>query len=108
MGSLPYMAPEQIKGKEVDSRADIYALGIMMYELLAGQTPFVGGNVLAQHLHSEPPPLEKLRADVPEKFREVIFSCLEKDREQRPKDGNELYEMLRIVSPETIHQGDIK
>jgi tetratricopeptide (TPR) repeat protein len=103
MGSLPYMAPEQVKGKDVDTRTDIYAMGIMMYELLAGRTPFVGGNLLAQHLHSEPPPLEKFCPDVPETFRGAIFRCLEKDREQRPKDGSELFELLRSVSPETIH-----
>lgn len=103
MGSLPYMAPEQIKGKEVDARTDIYAMGIMMYELLAGRTPFVGGNVLAQHLNSEPPGIEEFRTDVPEPYREVIFRCLEKEREKRPKDGGELYELLRTVSPKTIH-----
>jgi serine/threonine-protein kinase len=103
MGSLPYMAPEQIKGKEVDSRTDIYALGIMMYELLAGCTPFVGGNILAQHLHNEPPPLEASRPEVPGQFREVIRRCLEKDRELRPKDGGELFELLKTVSPETLH-----
>jgi len=89
MGTPPYMSPEMILGESVDARADLYALGIMMYEMLSGLLPFRGDTpmqVLLQHLHSEPESLTLVapQVDVPRSLHQLIWRCLAKDREHRP------------------------
>jgi len=81
LGTAAYMAPEQARGKPVDKRADIWSFGVVIYELLTGQTPFAGDTIsdtLAAVLKTEPP-LEK----VPEKARRLLSSCLQKDPRKR-------------------------
>src|SRR5215831_13011094 len=85
VGTPHYMAPEQFKGTEVDARADLYALGIILYEMLTGAPPFDAQTVmqLAQlHLLGEVPPLRKRRPEVPVKLAALVHKLLEKD----PKD----------------------
>ncbi|MBX7245530.1 MAG: protein kinase, partial [Candidatus Sumerlaeaceae bacterium] len=79
MGTPLYMSPEQVMGSEIDNRADIYSLGIMMYELLSGKAPFTTGDLAYQHLKVPPPPLK----DIPETLAAIVMKCLEKDKENR-------------------------
>ena len=85
-GTLPYMAPEQIRGGMVDGRADLYALGAMLFEVLTGRPPFRGSTtkeVIRQHL-AEPPPLPSdLISDVPDALNELVLRLLAKDPRDR-------------------------
>jgi len=68
MGTPLYMSPEQVEGKPVDSRTDIYSFGVTCYQMLAGHTPFQGSNayeIALKHVREVPPPLETIRADLP-------------------------------------------
>src|SRR5213593_53433 len=93
LGTLEYMAPEQIEGKQPDARADIFAFGAVLYEALAGRRPFEGASpaqVLASTLRSEPEPLSRLVPHVPAALDRVISRCLAKDPEQRWQTARDL------------------
>jgi serine/threonine protein kinase len=77
VGTLNYMPPEQIQGAEVDHLIDVYAFGVLLFEMIAGRTPFVGKNVLAQHLNDTPPSVLDFRADAPHPLVETLTACLE-------------------------------
>ncbi|HEX8790454.1 MAG TPA: serine/threonine-protein kinase [Polyangiaceae bacterium] len=98
VGTPRYMAPEQIaSSKQVDARADVWALGVTLYELLSGEPPFGGTTVLAvlnQIEHQEPPPLSTRRPDVPPQVAAVVHRCLSKDPASRPADARALVEAL--------------
>ena len=98
-GSVSYLSPEIIKGETVDSRADVYALGCIFYEMLSGKKPFEGEDygVMYKHVNDEPTPLDELLPFdhlVPEPTLRLIHQCLAKDKAQRPKDANELLQLL--------------
>jgi serine/threonine-protein kinase len=90
MGTPLYMSPEQVEGKDVDPRSDLYSLGVTSYHMLAGRPPFDGETALAvaiQHLKTEPKRLETVRPDLPEGLCRVIHKLLAKqprDRYQKP------------------------
>jgi serine/threonine protein kinase len=95
MGSPKYMAPEQIQGERVDGRCDIYAVGIIMYEMLTGRVPFERANsmrVLMDHLREPPPPIGV--RGVPPELQAIVFRCLEKDRDARFPDMRALLSAL--------------
>ncbi len=99
-GTPGYISPEQVRGDEVDGRADLFALGIVLYEMTTGKTPFPGGSprvVMAAILRHEPEPPSHLNPDIPEKLQQIIFKALEKDpaaRYQSAADmGNDLKEL---------------
>lgn len=106
IGSARYMSPEQIRSKPVDARSDIYSLGVVMYEMLAGRPPFDGTNmpeIARLHLTTPPPPLSKVRSDLPEGLEKVIRRCLEKMPEDRFSTMDELLGALvglGIYSPQ--------
>ncbi|MEW6543324.1 MAG: protein kinase [Nitrospirota bacterium] len=83
MGTPKYMAPEQIQGKAADARTDIYAFGVMLYELLTGKVPFSDGDVAYRQIHEMPLSPRLLNADVPEQFDTVVMTCLQKKPEGR-------------------------
>ncbi len=93
-GTPLYMSPEQVLGKDIDHRADIYAMGIIFYEMLSGSPPFTKGDILYAHLHQPPPPLSEVPADVPKNATETIMACLAKDKAGRPMTAEELLKGL--------------
>ena len=93
VGTVPYMAPEQIRGEAVDARTDLFALGILLYELLAGRRPFTGAtsaDVSSAILRDAPPPLSALRADLPSDLGRIVGRCLEKDPARRVQTARDL------------------
>ncbi len=91
IGTPLYMSPEQILGSEVDARTDIYSLGVMLYEMVAGKPPFLEGNIEYHHLHTMPPPMND---SVPQAIREIVMKCLEKNPEDRFQAISELGDAL--------------
>ncbi len=100
VGTVPYMAPEQLRGEPVDARADLFSLGILLYELAAGRRPFAGSSsaeVSSSILRDPPPPLATLRADVPPDLARVIARCLEKDPERRVQTAKDVRNELDLL-----------
>jgi eukaryotic-like serine/threonine-protein kinase len=86
VGTPDYMAPEQIRGERGDVRTDVYALGMMLFEMLAGKTPFEGDNALAimdQHVNREAPPLSTRRPDAPLPLESIVTKATRRHPEQR-------------------------
>ncbi len=86
LGTLAYMSPEQARGEELDPRTDVFSLGVMLYELVAGRRPFEGrtmADVIAAIVMSEPPALGALRGESPEELDRIVALALVKDRERR-------------------------
>jgi eukaryotic-like serine/threonine-protein kinase len=86
LGTSNYIAPEQASGRQVDVHTDVYSLGVVLYELLAGDVPFPGESFIAvamKHVHERPPNILDTRADVPLRVAAAIDHALEKDPEQR-------------------------
>jgi serine/threonine-protein kinase len=103
MGTPLYMSPEQVEGKSLDARSDIYSLGVTSYEMLAGEPPFRGETALSiavQHLNSQPPRLENVRPDLPVSVCRIVHKMLEKDPNDRYATGRQLLNDLRSVSIE--------
>jgi serine/threonine protein kinase len=97
LGSVDYMAPEQIRSDEISGATDVYALGCVMFECLAGQPPFAdrqGMRVLWAHLQDEPPDLAASRPDLPQALSTAILSALEKDPADRPASAGEFAERV--------------
>jgi serine/threonine protein kinase len=96
-GTPNYMSPEQIRGKTVDQQSDLYSLGVIFYEVLAGRQPFVGEtpvDVMMMHLRDTPPTLRSLRAEVPVELERTVLRALEKDRRARYQTADEFLEAL--------------
>ncbi len=97
LGSMDYMAPEQIRGEQVGAATDIYALGCVMYECMCGRPPFAevqGMRILWAHLQDPPPDPRSVRADIPERFSQTLLVALNKDAAQRPQTAGEYARML--------------
>jgi serine/threonine-protein kinase len=93
LGTVQYYAPEQAQGEIVNPAADVYALGIVMYEMLAGRTPFDGDTPVAvamQHIQDVPVPPSQFNPNIPPALEGIIMRCLEKIPEMRYRDGNSL------------------
>jgi serine/threonine protein kinase len=101
VGTLHYMAPEQIEGKVADARTDIFALGAMLYETASGQPPFTGKTtsaVMAAILGTEPPALGTLRPEAPPALGRLIKTCLAKDPDERWQTAHDVALQLRSIA----------
>jgi formylglycine-generating enzyme required for sulfatase activity/tRNA A-37 threonylcarbamoyl transferase component Bud32 len=102
VGTPAYLSPEQVAGEGGDHRADIYALGVVAYEMLTGQPPFTGPTptaVLMKRLGEPPPPLAKVRPEAPELLRDVIEGMLAGDPAQRFQSGGDVVRALDGLAP---------
>jgi tRNA A-37 threonylcarbamoyl transferase component Bud32 len=98
-GTPLYMAPEQVTGTDIDRRADLYAVGCTLFELLTGRPPFTDGDIMFQQLHAAPPRPSTRVGGLPPELDSVVLSCLEKDRKARIGSATLLRERLRSVRP---------
>jgi serine/threonine protein kinase len=102
LGSMDYMAPEQIRGEPVSAATDIYALGCVMYESIVGRPPFAklqGLRILSAHLQDTPPDPRSIRPDIPERFARTLLVALEKDAADRPQSAGGYARMLAAAAP---------
>jgi serine/threonine-protein kinase len=107
-GTLPYMSPEQLRGREVDSRTDIYALGVVLYEMSTGRRPFtaeISPQLIDDILNSPPPLPRQVNPKISPKLEEIILKCLEKDPEDRYQTAKEIaVDLRRMTSPSSVSQ----
>ncbi len=97
VGTPEYMSPEQAEVKEVDQRSDIYSLGVILYEMVTGRVPFEGETPLGiamKHKSEIPKDPREFNAQIPEDLSRAIMKCLEKDKEKRFQDADEVYSEL--------------
>ena len=107
VGTPAYMSPEQVEGRAIDYRTDIFSLGTLLYEMATGQKPFQGrssAEVISAILRDAPRPVRELRAELPESLEGVIQRCLEKIPNDRFSSASDLHNGLRGVTP--VLQGD--
>jgi serine/threonine-protein kinase len=99
-GTPYYMSPEQVLGRDVDHRTDLYSLGVTLFELATGSVPFDSGEVAYHHRHTPVPDPRSLRADLPEALAELILSLLQKDPDARIQTAAEVLRALTAIDPE--------
>src|SRR5436305_873059 len=107
LGTVQYYAPEQAQGEIVNPAADVYALGIVMYEMLTGRTPFDGDTPVAvamQHIQDLPTPPSHFNPSIPPALEEIILRCLEKAPEMRYSDGSALARALELIGDAEIDE----
>jgi tetratricopeptide (TPR) repeat protein len=99
-GTPAYVSPEQLENGAIDGRADLYAFGCVLFELLTGRTPFTGPvvAVISQHLHAAPPLASRFNPDVPEALDRYLLSLLSKSPEARPRDARDARAKLDEVA----------
>lgn len=100
MGTVSYMSPEQARGQKVDQRTDIFSLGVLLYEMLAGRRPFEGAttnDIIAALLTAEPQPLIRHCVEVTTELERIVAKCLAKDREARYQSAEELIADLKAL-----------
>jgi hypothetical protein len=110
VGTPFYMAPEQITARAVDGRADLYAVGVILYELLAGRRPFTGegiGDLVYKIANEDAPPLERARPELPEELTAVVHRCLTKEPGERHPSGRALAAVLREACPPPSPIGEL-
>ncbi len=104
-GTVPYMAPEQLMGSVADARSDIFAAGVVLYEMATGRRPFQGratAELTDAILHTAPPLPTRIHADLSRRLEDVILKCLEKDPENRYQSAKELaIDLRRLAAPST-------
>ncbi len=117
LGTVGYMSPEQVQGQDVDSRSDIFSLGVVLYELLSGESPFKGVHetaIMYEIVNVDPEPVSARKEGIDPELDRILFECLEKDKEERYQSARELSKDLkrfkrdsgkqRISRMSTVHQ----
>lgn len=108
-GTLAYMSPEQLRGERIDQRSDIFALGILLWELMTGEHPFNRPSAIETAvaiLNAQPPAVENRVSDVPERLAQVLRRSLEKDRERRYQSLDEMRrDLLAVAEPLSTRPG---
>src|SRR5262245_60727393 len=109
LGTVSYMSPEQVSGREIDQRSDLFSFGVVLYELLAGRTPFrrdSEGATLRAIMQDSPEPLARYKSEIPQKLQLIIDKLLEKDRQMRYQTAEDIIaDLKRLVydSQQTEH-----
>ena len=98
MGTWRYMAPEQVKGDRVTPAADVYSTGIMLFEMLAGEPPFIEGDLAYHQVNTIPPQLKDAHPEVSEELSDIVARCLAKKASDRFADGQELAVAIEAVA----------
>jgi serine/threonine protein kinase/Tol biopolymer transport system component len=101
VGTVQYMAPEQIEGKEADARSDIFAFGAVLYEMVAGKRPFSGKSQISlasSILESDPAPISALKPNTPAGFEHVVTTCLQKNPEERYQSAQDIKLELQWIA----------
>ena len=101
MGTVSYFSPEQGRGERCDCRTDIYALGVVFYELLTRRLPFTGGDatsVIYQHIHQAPKPPKEIDPSIPEGYQAVVLKCIQKDPDHRYQTASDLLKDLDALA----------
>lgn len=112
LGTVSYMAPEQLEGKAIDARTDIFAFGAVLYEMATGRRAFPGesqASIIAAILDRDPPPVSSVRSGLPASLDHVVQKCLAKDPESRWQDAADLRDEIKWIAqqgsqqPPTVH-----
>ncbi len=97
LGTVPYMSPEQVEGRTLDHRSDLFSLGIVLYELVTGRRPFQAeswARLISSILRDEPKPVTDLRPSLPQHLSQILSKCLEKNKSRRYQTARELWQDL--------------
>jgi serine/threonine-protein kinase len=100
VGTPQYLSPEQLEGREVDQRADVYAVGVVLYEVFTGKRPFEGENpvqIILKHLNEAPAPPSTHWREIPPALERVILRCLEKDPANRFANAGDLLREIETL-----------
>lgn len=105
MGTAKYLSPEQVEGQPASTRADLYSLGVVLYECLAGRAPFQAESDAATalaRLRADPIPLRTLRPGIPSRLATLVRRCLARDPDDRPRSAAVLRDLLMALEPEVV------
>ena len=105
VGTVPYMSPEQVQGKRVDHRADIFAFGTVLYEMVTGRRLFPGKSgpdVMSAILRDDPEPVSRIRPSLPRRLDDILARCLRKDPKERFQSAAELRAELQSLADQTV------
>ena len=105
LGTADYLSPEQARGETLTASSDLYSLGVVMFEMLAGRPPFVGPTAVSiamQHASTDPPPLRQFNPTVPPAVEQIVMRTLQKEPEERFQSAAEMQQVLRQCAKELL------